>query len=77
MSERDELIASVPRTRGAIQIRKREYRGATFADVRSWYFDEVTGELKPGKGATIRPGEIREVIAALEQIASAFESEAD
>jgi hypothetical protein len=75
VSERDELVSSQPRTRGALQIRRREYRGATFADIRAWYFDETTGELKPGKGATIRPAELRETIAALTKIAEAFERE--
>ena len=76
MSGRDDLIASIPRSRGAIQIRRREYKGADFADVRQWYLDAVTGELKPGKGCTIRPSELRETIAALTSIAEAFEAEA-
>jgi hypothetical protein len=72
----DELVSSQPRVRGALQIRKRTWKGKDFADAREWYLDRETGELKPGKGVTIRPSELREAIAALTKVAEAFEAEA-
>lgn len=77
MSGRDDLICSVPRNRGAIQVRRREYKGADLADVRLFYLDPVDGTLKPSpKGCALRPDELREVIAGLTQIAEQFEAEA-
>lgn len=76
MSGRDDLIASVPRNRGAIQVRWREFKGHDLCDVRQWYLDPETGELKPSpKGVSLRPEEIREVAAALLQTAEALEAE--
>lgn len=76
MDDLDELVCSIPRARGALQIRRRTYRGTEFADVRAWYLHPEDGTLQPGKGGTVRPSELREVIAALTKIAEAFEAEA-
>lgn len=76
MSGRDDLICSIPRSRGAVQVRLREYKGTEFTDVRAWYFDEHTNELKPGKGCTVRPSELREVAAGLLKAAETLEAEA-
>lgn len=75
MSDLDNLISSQPRTRGALQVRKRTYRGKAFCDIRAWYLDEQTNELKPGKGVTVRPEELRETIAALAKAVEMFEAE--
>lgn len=77
MSGRDDLIASVPRNRGAIQVRRREYKGHDLADVRLFYLHPEDGTLQPSpKGCSLKPHEIREVAAALLQIADAFDAEA-
>lgn len=77
MSGRDELICSVPRNRGAIQVRLREFKGRDLVDARQWYLDAQTGELKPSpKGVALRPEEIREVAAGLLQAAEKLEAEA-
>ena len=76
MSGRDDLICSVPRNRGAVQVRRREFKGRDLCDVRQWYLDAETGELKPSpKGVSLRPEEIREVAAGLLQTAEALEAE--
>jgi hypothetical protein len=76
-ADADDLVCSIPRTRGALRVMRRTYKGVEFADVRTFYLDATDGTLRPGKGATVRPNELREVIAALTQIADAFEAEAD
>ncbi|HKY37132.1 MAG TPA: PC4/YdbC family ssDNA-binding protein [Polyangiaceae bacterium] len=75
MPDLDELVSSQPRTRGALQVRRRTWHGDDRVDLRAWYLDAETGELKPGKGVIIKPAELRETIAALIKIAEAFETE--
>ena len=50
-----------------IQIKKVMKNNKEFTDVRSWYVDKKTGELKPGKGITI-PDDLADEVA--EQIMS-------
>lgn len=73
----DDLISSQVRPRGTLQIRKRRWKGSDFADVREWYAERYQqGALKPGRGVTIKPSELRETIAALTRIADLFAAEA-
>jgi hypothetical protein len=75
LSDLDELVSSQPRSRGALQVRRRTWHGDPRVDLRAWYLDPETGELKPGKGVIIKPAELREAIAALTKVAEQFESE--
>jgi hypothetical protein len=76
MNDADELVCSIPRTRGALRVMRRTYKGVEFADLRVFYLHAEDGTLQPGKGCTVRPNELREVIAALTTVAEAFEAEA-
>lgn len=77
MSGRDDLVASIPRSRGALQVRRREYKGHDYADVRLFFLHPEDGTLQPSpKGCSIKPHEIREVAAALLKLAADYEAEA-
>lgn len=74
MSEREydegTIVADVPRGERAVdRVRICAYRGHTFVDVRQWFIDRATNELRPGKGATLRPESLPEIITALQKAA--------
>ena len=75
MTDLDEPIATIGRgERGEIRIARKTYNGSPpYVDVRSWYYDEHTGDLRPGKGVTLRMGELREVAHALQGVAGGDE----
>ena len=54
-----------------LRIRWREFKGHHFLDIREWAASRQTGEWWPvkGKGITIKPRELVEVIQALEAVA--------
>lgn len=62
-----QLVAEIPRgDRDVYRIRACEYRGAKYVDLRIFYAEQPGGELKPGKGVTIRPAALGDVIKALQ-----------
>jgi hypothetical protein len=72
----DELVATIPRgARGELRIRRRTYRGSPpFVDVRHYFPGD--NALLPGRGITLRVGELRRVIEALAKVAPPAESSA-
>lgn len=63
-----ELIAEVKRgERDCYRIRICEYKGHRYVDLRQWYLHRGTNEYAPGKGCTIKPESLREVILALQR----------
>lgn len=70
--EPDRVLCECDRSRrdrpgagDALRLLIRSYRGRRYCDLRVWYRDE-RGELRPGKGTSIRLHEIGDVIRALE-----------
>jgi hypothetical protein len=58
--------------REEIVIRFTEYGGYALADLRLWYEDRDTGDLRPGKGFAIRREllpELRKAVEAAEKTA--------
>ena len=70
------LMESDKNSREVLRVSLREYSGHRFADVRSWYRTTTGAELKPGKGATVKPELLPDVIAALQAAQARFEAEA-
>ena len=62
-----KLIGVIPKNRREqVQIRLREYKGHAFIDIRLHYDDD--GAIKStGKGCTVAPGKLAELIAALQR----------
>lgn len=49
-----------------IRIEVSEYKGQKYLNVRVWYTDKNSGELKPTqKGVAIRPDQYQEFLAAV------------
>lgn len=46
------------------KVALREFKGSQYVDLRRW-FPDLKGHLRPGKGASIRPVDIRRVRKAL------------
>jgi hypothetical protein len=68
MADLDETIAEIDRgRRGKLRIRRCTFKGSDpYLDVRHFWPDEdADGELKPGKGVTVKMTELSAVIAAL------------
>ena len=37
-----------------VRVRLTEFKGHELIDIRGWYEDRETGEMKPGKGITLK-----------------------
>lgn len=60
------VFLDLPRGRDVLRVTASEFKGATYVDIRVWYFDR-DGELRPGsKGVSLRPDAIPAVIEALQ-----------
>ncbi len=56
-----------------LRVTVSQYRGRTFIDLRVWYSAEG-GEYKPsGKGVTIRPNQVPEILQGLRLAAEAID----
>lgn len=74
MTEREyvdgELLAEVPRgERDVYRLRLCEFKGHRYLDLRSWFPDRATGELRPGKGVTLKLTALPQIIEALQKAA--------
>lgn len=71
----DVVLAALPRpayrdggSDEELRVCLSEYNGKPYAQIRIWYADAATGTYKPTKrGTSIRPSEIREAVAALQE----------
>lgn len=44
---------------------RRDFKGFPLVDIRVWFDDAATGELRPGKGVSIKLEALPEIVAAL------------
>lgn len=61
------LVAEWPRNaRETIRVRLDAYRGTAVVDVRSWFIDAASGEMRPGRDAvTLAVRHLPDLAAAL------------
>jgi hypothetical protein len=61
-----EIIAEIPKNgREVYRITRRTFKGYPLVDVRIWFDDATTGELRPGKGVSLKLESLPEIVAAL------------
>lgn len=62
-----EIVAEIPKnSRECYRVVRRVYKGYPLVDIRVWFDDATTGELRPsGKGVTIKLEVLPEIVAAL------------
>lgn len=61
-----EIIAEIPKnSREVYRITQRTFNGYALIDLRIWFDDATTGELRPGKGVSIKVDALPEIVAAL------------
>lgn len=67
MSNEDKVLLDLSRNGDVIiRIVISEFKGKTNLNIREWYTDTTTGELKPTKkGVLIRPEELDEFVNAV------------
>ena len=54
---------------GVIRVQKSSFKGHDFIDVRKFYFDEESGELRPTKkGISISPDLVPQVLEAIKKL---------
>ena len=65
MTERTELLDVRKSDSERVRVHLKEYRGREYVDLRIWYISD-TGEWRPsGKGLTLNPLLIPEIIRGL------------
>jgi hypothetical protein len=69
----DEILASIPRDDWyELRVMSRTFQGRQYVDIRLWQVLR-SGMTRPTpKGVQLRPSELREVIAALQQAMDAL-----
>lgn len=61
-----EIIAEIPKnSREVYRITRHAFKGHDLVDVRVWFDDATTGELRPGKGVTLKLESLPQIVAAL------------
>jgi len=65
-SSGDEIIAEIPKNqREVYRVVRRSFKGYKLVDVRVWFDDSETGDLRPGKGVSIKAELLPDVVKAL------------
>jgi hypothetical protein len=60
------IIAEIPKnSREVYRVVRRSFKGYPLVDVRVWFDDATAGELRPGKGLSIKLEVLPEIVAAL------------
>lgn len=60
------IVAQIPKnSREVYRIMRRDFKGFPLVDIRVWFDDATTGELRPGKGVSIKLEALPEIVAAL------------
>lgn len=64
------IVAEIPKnSREVYRIIRRDFKGYHLVDVRVWYDDRMTGELRPGKaGISFKVEDLPELVAVLESL---------
>lgn len=66
MSNEPTIFLDQERGRDVLRVSASEFKGRTYVDVRTWYYDR-DGELRPGsKGVSLRVEALPAVIEALQ-----------
>ena len=61
-----EIIAEIPKnSREVYRVGRRDFKGFPLVDIRVWFDDATTGELRPGKGVSIKLESLPAIVAAL------------
>jgi hypothetical protein len=61
-----EIVAEVPKNRREVyRVMARTFKGYRLADIRVWFDDPDTGELRPGKGVSIKADALPAIVEAL------------
>lgn len=64
----DQLIATIEKgATSELRVQIREYRGATFVDIRTYATSDATGKAPTHKGVTLPPEKLGELIEALRE----------
>ncbi|MEF8753335.1 MAG: transcriptional coactivator p15/PC4 family protein [Accumulibacter sp.] len=64
-----DIVAEIPKnSREVYRIVRRDFKGYPLVDVRVWFDDATTGELRPGKGLSIKLESLPEIVAALSSL---------
>ena len=65
-STADEIVCEIPKNgREVYRVMRRTFKGHKLVDVRVWFDDATTGELRPGKGVSLKLESLPEIVAAL------------
>lgn len=74
MEEKDFLVSEFQKNaRETVRVRLTTYQGRDLIDIRCFYKDPETGEMKPGKGIALRREllpQLKEAISKAEDMAS-------
>ncbi len=61
-----EIVAEILKNaREVYRITRLDFKGYPLVDIRVWFDDATTGELRPGKGVSIKAEVLPEIVAAL------------
>jgi hypothetical protein len=61
-----EVITEVPKNqREVYRVMARTFKGYRLADIRVWFDDPDIGELRPGKGVSIKVDALPAIVEAL------------
>ena len=61
-----KIIAEIPKNqREVYRVVARTFKGYRLVDIRVWFDDPDTGELRPGKGVSIKLETLPEIVKAL------------
>lgn len=56
--------------RERLRVSIAEFKSKTYVHVRAWYQPAGGGDLQPGKGISVKPEHLQQVIEALQRAAS-------
>lgn len=60
-----DIVAEIPKnSREVYRIERRDFKGFPLVDVRIWFDDAATCELRPDKGLSIKLESLPEIVAA-------------
>ena len=64
-----EIIAEIPKnSRDVSRVVRRDFKGFPLVDVRVWFDDATTGELRQRKGVSIKLEVLPEIVAGLSSL---------
>lgn len=61
----ERTVGTTEYGRDELRVRCVKANGEDYVDVRKWYPDKATGEMKPGKGLFVRYEEVQWVVDQL------------